>query len=464
MKPRIIAALDVGKTHARLQLLDVSQDEPIWSSHCDNGQRSVDGLRELDIARIEAWLIAALATATRQATVDVIVPVAHGAAAVLIDAAGAVVAAPDYEDPAFERVADSYRPLRDAFSTSFSPFLPLGLNLGRQWHFLQCEQPPRHARVQQALLYPQYWAWRLCGTAASEVTSLGCHTDLWRPLQHDYSELAARQGWSRWLPPLRGAHEVLGSVLPAVAARTGLPASCQVLCGIHDSNASYLCHLAARPDGQPFAVISSGTWTVILANGAPLARLRESSDMLANVDARGAAVATARFMGGREFAAIASAAAGAVNPEWPVFERLLTETCLALPAFAPGGGPFAGRQGRIDAPRALLPAELWALATLYVVLMCDLQLDALDTRGSVIVDGPLSGNARFAPLLAALRPGSRVSNAAGSAGAAQAARILCGQPSPAAGMPVAPAPVDATALNSYRAHWRQLILATHASA
>jgi L-fuculokinase len=31
-------------------------------------------------------------------------------------------------------------------------------------------------------MYPQYWAWRLCGAAASEATSLGCHTDLWHPV------------------------------------------------------------------------------------------------------------------------------------------------------------------------------------------------------------------------------------------------------------------------------------------
>ena len=28
-------------------------------------------------------------------------------------------------------------------------------------------------------MYPQYWAYRLTGVLANEVTSLGCHTDLW---------------------------------------------------------------------------------------------------------------------------------------------------------------------------------------------------------------------------------------------------------------------------------------------
>ena len=68
-------------------------------------------------------------------------------------------------------------------------------------------------------------------------------------------------------------------------------------CGIHDSNASYLCYRVGRPAGQPFAVVSSGTWTVIMAHGSDLARLRENRDMLANVDAFGVPVATARFTG-----------------------------------------------------------------------------------------------------------------------------------------------------------------------
>ncbi len=37
------------------------------------------------------------------------------------------------------------------------------------------------SRAAHTLLYPQFWAWRLSGVMASEVTSLGCHSDLWLP-------------------------------------------------------------------------------------------------------------------------------------------------------------------------------------------------------------------------------------------------------------------------------------------
>jgi sugar (pentulose or hexulose) kinase len=450
-----IAALDIGKTHSRLLLVDAASGELAWSSSCDSSSRTDGVLSQLDVAHLERWLLAALADAASRARVTAMVPVAHGAAAVLTDAAGGIVAAPDYEDTAFDDVADSYRALRDDYGITRSPFLPLGLNLGRQWHWLQQWQPGRAASVKQALLYPQYWAWRLSGVAASEVTSLGSHTDLWRPVERCVSPLAVSQGWSTWLPPLRGAHEVLGPITANIAARTGLPTDCRVLCGIHDSNASYLCHLAARATDEPFAVISSGTWTVIMARGISLERLREQDDMLANVDARGAPVATARFMGGREFAAIAGDEGRGTSPSWPVFERVIADGILALPSFAPAGGPFAGRTGRIVAPRTLTAAESAALATLYMVLLCDRQLDALGVRGTVVVDGPLSLNPAFAPLLALLRSSTTVEIAGANAGAAQAARILCGLAAAIPGQSVAAAPIAMQLLRGYRELWHR---------
>jgi sugar (pentulose or hexulose) kinase len=115
----------------------------------------------------------------------------------------------------------------------------------------------------------------LSGIAASEVTSLGCHSDLWHPVQGKWSRLATRRGWAGRFPPLRRASDALGPVRAPIARATGLAADVSVLCGIHDSNASYLRHRAAAESAAPFAVVSTGTWTVVMASGAPLARLDE---------------------------------------------------------------------------------------------------------------------------------------------------------------------------------------------
>jgi hypothetical protein len=49
---------------------------------------------------------------------------------------------------------------------------------------------------------------------------------------------------------------------------------------------------------EAFTVVSSGTWTIVMANRGDLRRLRERRDMLANVNVFGAPIATARYMGG----------------------------------------------------------------------------------------------------------------------------------------------------------------------
>ena len=69
-----------------------------------------------------------------------------------------------------------------------SPALPLGLNLGAQLFYQESLNPTLLARAAIVMPWPQYWSWLLSGVAASEVTSLGCHTDLWNPLTGTHSD------------------------------------------------------------------------------------------------------------------------------------------------------------------------------------------------------------------------------------------------------------------------------------
>ncbi len=419
----LLAILDIGKSNARLTVVDPATDRPLFTARRPN--RSVEGsdavpMRQLDVAGLRAWLLDSLADCPQRARIGCIVPIAHGAACVMLDDAGDVVLAPDYEDPALEQEA-AYAQLRDDFAETLSPDLPLGLNLGRQLFHVQRRLPALDRRVGRILTYPQYWAWVLSGVAASEVTSLGCHTDLWSPASARFSPLARKQGWDRRFPALRAASDDLGTIRPALAARCGLDPGCRVLCGIHDSNASYLRHRMHRPREEAFSVISSGTWTVILANGADLSVLRGDRDMLANVDAFGSVVGTARFMGGREYEAVAGT--DAATPDHAALARVLASTALVRPSFT-AGGQFPGGSGAIlDAGQFDAPARA-ALATLYVALLSDVALDLLGATGDIVVDGPLGENALYPSILASLRPNSRVQLGEPGAGAAGGASCL----------------------------------------
>ena len=444
----LIAVLDVGKTNAKVTLIDPVLGQEIWSARRAN--RVVDGpqLRELDVAGIETWLLNTLRGAPERDRIAVIVPIAHGAAAVLIDHAGAVLAAPDYEDQHFDEVAAEYAALRDPYSLTFSPNLPQGLNLGRQLYYLQQRCADLFERSAQILMYPQYWSWRLSGVMATEVTSLGTHTDLWRPHEQAYTQLARKQGWARRMPSLRKATERLGRIRESVAAATGLPASCEVACGIHDSNASYLRFLMDR-EREAFTVVSSGTWTIVMANRGDLRRLIEQRDMLANVNAFGAPVATARYMGGREYEAIAG---GAEDPTIDGVIEVIARGAIALPSFA-SAGPYSGRAGRIEGDAGLVGTQRTALATLYSALMTALLIESLGSAGEIFVDGPLARNPLFARLLAASVPVGTVRSYPEGGGTRVAAH-LAGLKSPSAGALHTVVPLRLPGLLDYQANWR----------
>ena len=445
---KLVAVFDVGKTNAKLSLVNPLSGRELWSVRRPNDLVESGAGRQLDVVGIEAWLLESLRAAPERERIGVIVPIAHGAAAVLVDHAGEVVAAPDYEDACFNEVAEEYAPLRDSYSLTFSPSLPQGLNLGRQLYYLQSRRADLFRRAASILLYPQFWAWRLCGEMAAEVTSLGTHTDLWRPQEQAYSTLARKQGWARMMPPQRSANDRLGRIKPTLASATGLDASCEIACGIHDSNASYLRFLMDR-EREAFTVVSSGTWTIVMANRGDLRRLREERDMLANVNAFGAPVATARYMGGREYEAIAK---GGDEPTVDALIEVMARGAMALPSFA-SAGPYSGRAGRVEGAEGMPGTQRAALASLYSALMTSLLIESLGSAGEIFVDGPLARNPLFARLLAACVPAGTVRIHAEGGGTRVAAH-LARMAAPAADAPQSVAPLRVPGLLDYQANWR----------
>lgn len=98
----------------------------------------------------------------------------------------------DYEHEYPQDIRDAYTRLRPSFDETFSPRLAMGLNVGAQLHYQKSAFPEEFAKVATILTYAQYWTARLTGVAANELTSLGCHTDLWNPKAGRYSSLVDR--------------------------------------------------------------------------------------------------------------------------------------------------------------------------------------------------------------------------------------------------------------------------------
>jgi sugar (pentulose or hexulose) kinase len=417
-----VAVLDVGKSNVKLALFDRA-GAVLWERSTPNRPAPGPPYLHADVEAIWSFFVASLSEAAGIHPVETIVPTTHGAAATLVDDHGLAMPAIDYEETRVEEIEPAYKKIRPPFARSYSPGLAFGLNVGRQLAWQRAVEPEGFARARCLLFYPQYWAWRMTGIAATEATSIGCHTDLWLPDEGRASDLVAALGLEGRMPPLTHAWASLGSPRPEFAAAAGLGPGVRVLCGVHDSNASIIPYLAHWP--APFTVVSTGTWAVLLGVGLPIDGLDATADMLANVDITGRPTACARFMGGREYAEIAGA--DLAPPARDPVQGLIDRRILALPAFSPQGGPFAHVRGRVVGEVA--PSERGALATLYVAVMTDHMLTRLGAReGVVIVDGNLGANAAFGAVLAQLRDGQSVVSTCRPIGAAYGAAMLATWP------------------------------------
>jgi sugar (pentulose or hexulose) kinase len=270
----------------------------------------------------------------------------------------------------------------------------------------------------QILPWAQYWAWRLCGVAAAEVTSLGCHTDLWQPKLAAPSRLAERCNWARCLPPLRAAGDVLGTLTATWAERTGLRTDTRIHCGLHDSNAALLAARGfAEIAKQESTVLSTGTWFVAMRTPAQgvevdIAALPASRDCLVNVDAFGNCVPSSRFMGGREIDVLTGSDARVdINQDQAALlaavPRVLRSGGHILPTFAPGVGPFPQAIGHWT-DKCTDSVDRRAAICLYAALVADASLDLIGASKRILVEGRFAEAQAFTRCLASLRSGTRV--------------------------------------------------------
>ena len=454
----LVAVLDVGKTNVKLTGFgpDLSA---AWRRSIPNAPLPGGPFEAIDTGAIWDFLLDGLGAMTREAPVTDVIATTHGCAFSAIDRLepdggdrgdGLAVPAMDYEWEGVRAHDAAYDAIRPPFAETGSPALPAGQNGGRQLHYVMREHPDAWARVRAVLPLPQWFAWRLCGVAASDVSSLGSHSDLWAPGRGAPSSLACALGLDRLLAPVRPAGAVLGPMRGDLARALGLAAPPRVRTGIHDSNASLAPFLRS---GEPLCLVSSGTWAIAFAPGAtPGAGFSERRDCLLNVDATGRPVPSARAMLGREFAALCDGSVPA-GPEDA--SRVMAAGAMILPSHVPGVGPFPDRPGTLTG-HAILdePAGRRAAASLYVALILDAMLRMLDAGGRIVLDGPLGADPIVPSALAALA--GRPVGIGASDASEGCARMVTGAPAPASrGVGVDPA--RAKEVRRYAQRWHDVI-------
>lgn len=428
---RFVAVIDIGKTNAKVVLVDLEKSAEIAVEKTPNTVAPGPPYPHFDTERLFDFVLNSLANLAKANRIDAISITTHGATAALVASDGAL-ALPvlDYEHYGSDSVRAEYETVRPPFAETGSPPLSGGLNLGAQLFWQAKTFPTEFARVRHILMYPQYWAFRLTGVAASEATSLGCHTDLWNPWERTFSTLVNQSGsktgteWKNLFPPTHNASHILGMLKPDLAKQIGLPDTIPVHCGIHDSNASLLPWLGL-PD-KSFAVVSTGTWVISLAVGARRVDLDPARDTLINVNAKGEPTPTARFMGGREFDQIARGARAALEQDLQV---VLRDQIMLLPALENASGPYPARRHSWTPHKPRSDGERFAAASFYCALMTATCLDLIGAEGPVIVEGPFAGNPHFLAMLGAALQRPVFTNKGSTTGTAIGAAMLAGSSS-----------------------------------
>lgn len=448
--------VDIGKTRSKLLVLD-GAGNVVTQADQASATRHDGPWPALDTPAIEAWLADALAGLGRlRRRLRTASFSAHGAAFAAVEGDALAWAVPDYEWEGFDERPADWPAQIGAFDQTQSPDLPRGLNAATQFDWLERHAPATFARG-QLLPYAQYWAWWFSGVAASEVSSLGCHTHLWDPGAGGFSPLAIRRGWAPRFAPLRRAWEVLGPVRPAWAQRLGLPPGLRVHAGAHDSNACLARYLRGQPR---MTLVTTGTWIVVMAPGAPERHLQADLDQLCNVSVRQERVPTGRFMGGRELLQLCAGADPALANEADL-AALLARGVMALPGFEGQGGPFRRHRGEVvdDGGRIVLqdlaPGLRSTLAAMYAAQVTAWIVERLGGLGPLVVEGPFAHNPVYCGVLATLLDAPVMVCADALEGTARGAWMLAHWTDPAMASPAmhGAVPLGGQALRAVHARW-----------
>lgn len=443
-----IAVFDLGKTNSKLfiisaegRVIDEARTRPVWREDTD--------LRVLDDAALFRWMEDELARAVATHGVDRMIFSGHGCTFALVAGDALVHAILDYEQEPPADIAGRIDAMVPEFDETFSPPLPLGFNYGRHLLWLNERDPGLIAKADAILAYPQFWTWKFSGWVVSEVSYLGCHSNLWAPLRDDFSSLVDRMGWRSQMPEFASAGSVIGTC--TVMLEGGRSTKVAVHNGVHDSNAAlYFYRSLGFSD---FTLVSTGTWVIIFNPASPLERLDAARDMLANVTVDHQPVATIRFMGGREYDVASGGWAKPVSPE--AVAVVIAKRAFALPSFAPGG-PMPGHEGRFVGP-AVEGEEQAAVAMLYVALMTDLSLDLIGSDNAIVIDGGLVKTGLYASVLAKFRSQQTVHTSANPEGSAFGAAALVFDAigrNPFINDCVVAEPASIPGLDEYRREWR----------
>lgn len=295
---KVIAIFDVGKTNKKLLLFDeqykvVLEKQARFTEITDEDDFPCENLDSLYSSVIDS-----LNDVIREGKFDIkaVNFSAYGASFVYTDENGEPVA-PLYNylkpyDPALlKQFYDTYGGEFEFSKKTASPVLG-NLNSGMQLYRIKYEKPELFEKIKYAFHLPQYLSYIISKQRYADLTSIGCHTNLWDFEKKAYHEWVEKEGFNDIMLPVVTADTVVDATYNKLSLKVGT--------GLHDSSAALIPYIVNFK--EPFVLISTGTWCISLNpfNHTPLTADELKSDCLCYLQYNGNPVKAARLFAGNE--------------------------------------------------------------------------------------------------------------------------------------------------------------------
>ncbi len=291
----VIAIFDIGKTNKKLLLFNRQYQIVLEESSQFPEISDEDGYPCDDLKALTDWVLNRFSQLQSDKSFDVkaVNFSAYGASFVYLNKAHQpVLPLYNYLKPLNEDLLIAFQEkyggaARLALQTA-SPNLG-NLNSGIQLYRIKQEKPALFPTIEQALHLPQYLSFMLGGGCHSDITSIGCHTQLWDFAQNAYHPWVAAEGIDRLLSPIAPYDSISTNKDGAVIG-----------IGLHDSSAALIPYLVAFT--EPFVLLSTGTWCISLHpfNKQPLTSAELDQDCLCYLSFQGNPVKASRLFAGNE--------------------------------------------------------------------------------------------------------------------------------------------------------------------
>jgi sugar (pentulose or hexulose) kinase len=292
----LIAIFDIGKTNKKFFIFDEEYNIVYETSAHLPEISDEDGDACEDVHALTRWIKDTFHDLNSRAEFDIshINFSAYGASLVHVGENGEVVAPlynylkPYPEDLKLEFYRANGGEIAFAQATA-SPVLG-SLNSGMMLYLLKHRKPNIFERIKFSIHLPQYVSSLFTSEYCSDLTSIGCHTNLWDFTARRYHPWVESEGIGRKLPPIFTSNKIFEIRVGRNIMYSGI--------GLHDSSSALIPYLESSK--EPFVLLSTGTWCISLNpfNNSPLTAAELSRDCLSYLSFRGKPVKASRaFLG-----------------------------------------------------------------------------------------------------------------------------------------------------------------------